>query len=348
MDVTKSRPRCRGRAPRVLAALLAGIMVAAAASPGVGAAPAPRWAAQIVSRGGAVMGSLALTPLADGRAVVDLAVRGFDPVAGEHRLVLTDAGRCVPPALGPAGNVIAVLPAVRLAADGSATYRATSDPLPWALLADADGGGALLYADQNPAGEVIGCGALAPGPGAPPASAPLPVTPPAGYGPATTVTAGAGLRVRAAAGLGGAVLAVLPRGALVYRGAAATVANGILWAAVWAPRGGRPVEGWAAANYLGEGAPAPHPAPPSPPPPTPTPPPGPWPPAGLRYMVTAQGGLRLRDGPGLGYPVRCAVPYGTVLFGTGAEGYADGLHWTEVRLLGGGTLWAARDYLYPF
>ncbi|NLD42039.1 MAG: SH3 domain-containing protein [Chloroflexi bacterium] len=347
MDVTKSRPRRRGRAPRVLAALLAGIMVAAAAAPGVGAAGGASTAG-IVSRGGAVMGSLTLTPLADGRAVVDLAVRGFDPVAGEHRLVLTDAGRCVPPALGPAGNVIAVLPAVRLAADGSATYRATSDPLPWALLSDADGAGVLLYADQNPAGEVIGCAALAPGPGAPPAPAPPPVTPPAGYGPATTVTAGAGLRVRAAAGLGAAVLAVLPRGALVYRGAATTVANGILWAAVWAPRGGRPVEGWAAASYLGGGAPAPHPVPTSPPPPTPTPPPGPWPPAGLRYMVTAQGGLRLRDGPGLGYPVRCAVPYGTVLYGSGAEGYADGLHWAEVRLPAGGALWAARDYLYPF
>ncbi len=63
------------------------------------------------------------------------------------------------------------------------------------------------------------------------------------------------------------------------------------------------------------------------------------------YKVTSSIGLRLREGPGLGYWVAKIVPYGTVLERTETAGVThNGLHWVELDVDGVG-YWAASEYL---
>jgi hypothetical protein len=288
---------------------------------------------QVISRGGAAMGTITFSPLAGGGWAVSLSVRGFDPVAGAHRLAVTDVGHCCPPGLNCAGGAIAVLPEVQFAPDGSATYQTTTAAVTAAALADRDGSAVLLHADARAESEVIGCAVLLPASGA---AVPTPAPqPPPGFGPVAKVRAAFGLRLRQAPSLGAPVLTVLPFRAAVFPGAATAVGDGIAWTQVWAVRGDRALIGWVASEFLARSdASSPDASSPGAPPPAPA----------ITLRVVAPAGLRLRAGPGFTFGVRRVAAPGALLRGTGAERVADGEVWAEVEI-GGDRLWAARRWL---
>lgn len=154
----------------------------------------------------------------------------------------------------------------------------------------------------------------------------LPMSAMAANGGYWAVVTGAplGLRLRSGASLGAPVIATLYNGQSVYVLAGPTWYQGIGWMYV---RAGS-IEGYCAGYYL-----RPAPAGPGP--------------VEHGWKVTAPAGLRLRSGPGLGYPIMRIVPYGTILQAGGAPDVtASGYVWMEVSV-NGGTLWAAKMYLTP-
>ncbi|MHB1294005.1 MAG: SH3 domain-containing protein [Anaerolineae bacterium] len=159
-------------------------------------------------------------------------------------------------------------------------------------------------------------------PPVPPTTAAPPV-----FGAATTVRAYGGLRLREGPSLSDPIILVMPNGATVYPAGEPIWNEGVSWTYVRYYGAVYYYEGFAATAYLGTGGGT------VPPPPT-----------GSGLKVTADLGLRLRAGPGLGYAIQRVVPYGTILQPTGATQWADGYQWNEVNY-SGITVWAASMYL---
>jgi hypothetical protein len=305
----------RRSAPALLCAIVLLLTLNAPAQ-----AAAPLYEAPVISTGGAVMGTAVVEPLPSGAMRVRVVVSGFQPVGGDHRLAIAETGTCCPPTFVCADGEVAVLPPIQFYPDGSANYETTTFRISKAELTEASGSALLIYANTSPPGKVIACAVIVPPRAAPPQPRPplQPVAPP------TTVTAPLGLRLRQRPDLGSAVLRVLPRGARVVPLRHPVVSQGIRWSLVRTTIGGRTLTGYVASTYLaayGGGAPA-----------------------GDRYRVAAPAGLRLRQGPGLGYRTRTMVPRGTILRATGAERTADGFVWTQVAV-DGDLLWAAKSFL---
>jgi len=317
----------------------------AAAQVAVPRAPQPVWSTTIVSRAGVPMGRLTIAALSDGRSAVDLTLHGFDPVAGSHRLVISAGARCAPPDPVPAGETLAVLPPVAFAADGSADYHVLSEDVSLALLMAAREPGAFLYADTDPASEIIGCGVLSVAGNAP--------APPGGYEHVQTVAAPAGLALWSLPGSGGGVLVILPPGATLRMGDRVLAADGTAWVAAWAPLGSSGVAGWAEAQAFcpAIGCPAAIPTPAATP--SPCPPDAPCAsgaayPTAVPYAaclrVATREGIFLRGGPGLAFQPLYLARQGERLQATGVVRRVDGVVWAELRL-GDRLLWGPRQGL---
>ncbi len=295
--------------------------------------------AQILNKNGVVMGTATFTPTAFGQTQVEIRVRGFDPIGGDHALVITDIGYCAPPDFRRyAGEVVLELPSVQFYPDGSAEYRRTVT-IPSGAFNGTDGSALLLHADTHLGSDVIACGVIVPTaeppivyppgptptptpPSPPPPSYSCPVTPP--NVPTTTVVAPAGLKMRTGAGLTYAVILTLANGETVYPVSDLVTNQGISWVKVRVFRGGGCYEGWVSATYLARWA-------------STTPASGEW-------RVTASEGLRLRSGPGTGYAIMRIVPLGTRLGYTGVEQAGGGYTWVKVRV-DGREFWCAKEYL---
>jgi hypothetical protein len=291
---------------------------------------------QIINKNGVVMGTATFTPTAFGQTQVDVRVQGFNPIGGDHALVITQVGYCAPPDFRRfAGAVVLELPSVQFYPDGSAEYRRTVT-IPSSAFNGTDGSALLLHADTHLGSDVIACGVIVPTTKPPvsyPPTTPTPTTPapPAYSCPATppavattTVVAPAGLKLRTGAGLTYAVILTLNNGETVYPMSDLVTNQGISWVKVRVFRGGVCYEGWVSATYLARWAGT-------------TPASGEW-------RVTASAGLRLRSGPGTGYAIMRIVPLGTRLGYTGVEQAGGGYVWVKVRI-NGVELWAAKDYL---
>ena len=138
---------------------------------------------------------------------------------------------------------------------------------------------------------------------------------------ASTVCARAGLRLRTGPSRGYAIVLVLGYGETVYPTGAPVWSDGLSWTPVYVHRPYGTSYGYCATMYLcgASGSPG-------------------------SVRVTAQAGLRLRWGAGLGYGIGRVVPYGTYLTPTGATRWGSGLQWTQVSYRGG-YYWAASYYL---
>ncbi len=104
-----------------LSVILVLVILLVSLVPASPAAAQTTFVAPVISIAGDVKGTATFTPTVTGAMVVTLNVSRFDPVAGNHRFVVTNIGICCPPDFRRcAGQTIAVLPEVQFAADGSA------------------------------------------------------------------------------------------------------------------------------------------------------------------------------------------------------------------------------------
>jgi Cu/Zn superoxide dismutase len=236
--------RCRrlGLASIILVAVLLISPVLAVHASWVSVLQAP---IQAVS--GAVLGTATFTGTPAGSVMIHVTVRGFDPVAGSHRVAIANVGACCPPAFVCAGSEVLVLPEMQYLSDGSAEYATVTTNLTMDWLRQAQGSAIVIHADTSPTSAVIGCGVISPAntttpPMCPPAPRPPHVGPggpghPVVHPPAPVrvsyrVVASAGLRLRAGAGTQYAVLRIVPLGTIVEGTGAEEWGSGMLWARV--------------------------------------------------------------------------------------------------------------------
>jgi len=210
--------------------------------------------APIVVASGAVLGTATFTPASTGGVIIHVQVRGFDPVAGSHRIAIANVGNCCPPSFGCSGYEVVVLPDMQYNADGSGDYTTvtTSVTMDWLKR----GASIVIHADTNPASAIIGCGVISrgggswpppPGPNPPhPWPQPKPQPKPAPVVGQYRVTAALGLRLRSGPGLGYATRRIVPAGTILGNAGAEQWSGGILWARVYV--GGAYY--WAAKAYL--------------------------------------------------------------------------------------------------
>jgi uncharacterized protein YraI/Cu/Zn superoxide dismutase len=313
-----------GRQRILLTAILTLGLLLIGLAPAAPAGAQSTFVAPVLAVAGDVKGTATFTPTATGATAVTLNISGFDPVAGSHRFVVTNTGICCPPDFRQcAGQTIAVLPEVQFTADGSASYHVVTHAINVASLTGRFGSALLLFADTSPESDVIACGVIVP-----PFTQPPPVTPIPPTGPTATVTARLGLNMRQGPGLAQPRILALRFGERVTLTGERAFADGIEWARVVAVRAGRTFTGWSATAFLSGVD--------TPPPPPPT----------ANVRVTAPAGLRLRDGPGLGFAIRRIVPFGTHLRTTGVRQSADGYAWAQI-VIDGLTVWAADAFLAP-
>jgi Cu/Zn superoxide dismutase len=236
---------------------------------GAHAAWLPMLQAPIQAASGAVLGTATFTPAPSGGVMIYVHVRGFDPVAGSHRLAIANVGVCCPPAFVCAGSEVLVLPDLQFLSDGSADYTTVTSGVMMDWLTQPQGSAIVIHADTNAASAVIGCGVISPasaavpmvypptpmphfiGPGwphgpfhpqgvYPPAPAPVPVV---GH---FRVVASSGLRLRAGPGTQYAILRIVPSGAILEATGVEQYASGMRWAKVCY----NGLYFWAARQYL--------------------------------------------------------------------------------------------------
>jgi superoxide dismutase, Cu-Zn family len=135
--------------------------------------------AEIRSINRTTMGQATFTALASGEIMVRVNVGGFDPVAGDHRVAVTEVGRCDAPEFATAGQDQVVLPIMHFYGDGSARYEAISAALTWDIIAEGNGGALVIYAGHgDDPGHRIACGVIEAATPPPPDPTPLPVVTP--------------------------------------------------------------------------------------------------------------------------------------------------------------------------
>jgi len=243
---------------------------------GVSAQWPPMLQAPIQAVSGAVLGMATFTPATPSGVTIHVQVRGFDPIAGSHRVVIANVGSCNPPYFMCVGAEVLVLPDMQFMPDGSADYTTTAGvTMDWFMW--LRGAAIIIHADTNAASAVIGCGMIsggapgmwAPGTWAPGTWAPAWGSPPAakppvswgtyapqpgprpGPGPAPIVgrfrvVASAGLRLRSGPGTWYAIGRIAPYGTILEATGIEQYGSGIQWAKV-SYRGGYY---WAARQYL--------------------------------------------------------------------------------------------------
>ncbi len=334
----------RHRWLRLASALLA-VAVLLGALPGASLAAGPA-TLQFTGVSGAVLGTGSMIPAASGQTTVQISLSGFNPVGGDHALVVSQVGYCYPPTFRLyAGANVYALPNIQFYPDGTASYNRTV-AIPDYAVGGTDGSALLILADSNLSSEVIACAVIyasgagpivtPPAPTYPPLPPLPPTTPTQPTSPylcsltppavsTTTVVAPAGLKLRTGPSLTNYSMMVLPNGQVVYPMADPATNQGISWVKVRVFRYGRCYEGYVAATYLARWAGST------------TAPAGEW-------RVTAAAGLRLRSGPGTSYQIMRIVPLGTRLGYTGVEQSADGIVWAKVSI-DGREFWAAKSYL---
>ncbi len=303
--------------------------------------------AVIRSTSGAAMGTATFQWDAFGQAIIEIRVRGFEPVGGDRRVGITNVGYCCAPTFHCGGAEIVRLPNIQFYPDGSASYRVVTTALQPHHLRGPNGSTIAIHADVHPHSAIIGCGVIVPFGGypvpppgpphvppppppppttVPPPPKPTPVPPPFDARP-VQVNAPVGLRLRSQPRLTASVVLTLFHGEWVTPLAAPVWSDGLSWTRVQVCRAGRCFTGYAATSYLGTAA-------------------APAPPATRAMRVVAPAGLRLRAGAGTQHAIRRIVPNGTILQATGVERTAGGLVWAQVRI-DGVLLWAAKNYLTP-
>ncbi|HBY93314.1 MAG: superoxide dismutase family protein [Ardenticatenaceae bacterium] len=116
---------------------------------------------KIVDPVGRTVGNATFTPTPNGAVEVQVAVAGFDPgPGGDHRLAITDVGRCESKNLQSAGDEVAVLPPIQFYPNGSATYQRTTERFTLDTLHDPSGSTLIIYAGTNPDSDRIGCAVI--------------------------------------------------------------------------------------------------------------------------------------------------------------------------------------------
>jgi hypothetical protein len=283
----------------------------------------------IYSTGGGIMGTARIAQLPTGEWEVTVRVSGFQPIGGDRRLAIRNVGWCCLPTFSCTGDEIIQLPNIQFYPDGSADYRTVTSAITEAKLKGPNGSSIVIHSDTNIGSPIIGCGEIVPKHVAPaPTKTPTTTPAPVAFGAATQVVAPAGLKMRTSANLAAGVILTLSHGETVLTSNRTAVNQGITWMFVRVHRAGRAFDGWVATNYLAAFATQPPPA------------------TGARVRVVSPAGLRLRAGAGTGFAIRRIVPNGTLLNLTGAEQWAEGILWAQVRF-DGVTLWAAKQYLQP-
>lgn len=224
--------------------------------------------APIQSVSGAVLGTASFAPAPMGGVMVQVQVRGFDPVAGSHRLAIGNIGMCCAPFFMCSGSEVLVLPELEFRSDGSADYSTVVAGINMDWLMQPSGTAILIHADTNPTSAIIGCGVISPmrtgwpgwyppappptpvvGPPPPPGPGPHPAGPPPAPCPVVTryrVVASSGLRLRAGPGTQYLVLRVVPIGTILEATGQEQYACGMQWVRVrwWG------LHFWAAKQYL--------------------------------------------------------------------------------------------------
>ena len=118
--------------------------------------------APIQAVSGAVLGTATFTAGSAGAVTVRVQANGFDPIAGSHRVAITNVGNCCAPYYTCAGQEVLVLPEMQFFANGSVDYMATANlNLDW--LMRGYGAAIVIHADTNAASAVIGCGVIGKG-----------------------------------------------------------------------------------------------------------------------------------------------------------------------------------------
>lgn len=225
--------------------------------------------AQVKSISGATLGTATFTPTSTNGVSVHVVLTGLDPIAGSHRIALTNVGNCCPPSGWCSGSEVLVLPDLQLMPNGTANYTADvgSISMDW-FRQQPQGSAIVLHADTNAVSSIIGCGVIT-GAGAPSWPTPQP-----GYCPPQQpqwphwpgwhqpkpqpqpqpisvvgrfrVVASAGLRLRSGPGTGYSILRIVPYGTTLGATGIEQWNGGMEWAKV--VYGGSYY--WAARQYL--------------------------------------------------------------------------------------------------
>lgn len=199
---------------------------------------------------GAVLGTATFSPASTGGVSIHVTVNGFDPIAGSHRIAITNVGNCCAPYFWCAGSEVLVLPDLQFMPNGSADYTTvtTSITMDW-FRQQPQGTALVIHADTNAVSAIIGCGvitsAYAPPPGwcpPPPQPAPQPAAVIGNY----RVVATSGLRLRSGPGTGYGIQRIVPYGTILGATGIDQWNGGIKWAKV--VYGGSYY--WAARQYL--------------------------------------------------------------------------------------------------
>lgn len=224
--------------------------------------------ATIKSINGATLGTATFTPTSTGSVSIHVTLTGLDPVAGSHRIALTNVGNCCPPSSWCSGSEVLVLPDLQLMPNGTADYTAETGSINMDWFRQQPQGSAIvLHADTNAVSSIIGCGVISI-PGGPGWWQPTPVP---GYCPPQQpywpgwhqphpqpkpqpaavignfrVTATAGLRLRSGPGTGYRILRIVSYGTILGNTGVEQWNGGMEWVKV--VYGGSYY--WAARQYL--------------------------------------------------------------------------------------------------